>query len=130
MVAASRRSRATTLSLSPELREALARLKPRGRSFEDLLELLVETRGFDGWQEAIDLMEEEELAKLQARKARLSQAPGVLRDASEQRLLAEAAGERWERWVEIGRVKKTDDRRWAYEVTSRGGSTTGIRRVR
>lgn len=130
MASGSRRSRLTTISLSPELREALDGLKPRGRSFEDLLELLVRDRGLDGWRERIDLMEETEIAKLKARKARLSGAPGVQRAASEQRMLAEAAGDRWQRWEETGRVSKTGERSWAYEARPHGGSRARVRRVR
>lgn len=129
MAPPSGKSQITTISVSPEMRDALAALKPRGRSFEDLLELLVEERSLQGWKEKLERMEETELAKIQARKARIRSAPGVLRDPSEQRMLAEAASERWRRWEAVGRVRKTDDRKWTYEARPRGGSRARIRRT-
>lgn len=120
----------TTISVSPELRDDLAQLKVGGRSFEDLLEFLLEDRGLDGWKERIELVDEEEIAKVKARKARLEGARSVTRDPSEQTLLAEAARDRWQRWQASGRVQKRDDRRWSYEARPHGDSPARIRRVR
>lgn len=125
-----RRSRVTTISLSPELRETLAAMKPRGRSFGDLLELMVSEKTVDGWEEKLGLMEEDALARVQARKAGLVQGAGVRRDPSEQKLLAEVARDRWNRWQALGRVRKLDDRKWTYEARARGGSGARIRRTR
>lgn len=120
----------TTISVSPRLRDELAQLKMGGRSFEDLLEFLLEDRGLDGWRERVELVDEEEIAKVKARKARLQDARSVTRDPSEQILLAEAARDRWQRWEASGRLEKADDRRWAYEARPHGDPPARIRRVR